>query len=635
MRCRIWIVALLVAWLPAEAFAACAGDPVPLPATGSAQASAGATVDGGTLILRPPLESRAWLLLPKPAGADIDLCTTVTPRIDVKARTSSAWLVFWRTEKDDYYALQVDSGGNASVGRWFHGDWTDIVKWRRAPSLKRGLHVGNDIRVTTSGDTAKLYLNGKLFRTVERNASDGKGYGLALAAYADTGIAEFDFTNIRSTTLAEAAPQAADQPQVQPQVQPKDQPTGMADTAVPPKKADVIPPLDAEGKRIYDLLLAVPPSPDNVSEAGLEFVGATGNLAPEQRFQHGSAEVTYTFKPPADGTESRISFFIYPDAATAYFYLRDGKGITPFRFDGPEGNSRHELYYPEDPFDHGYEQIFGVTVLKRLAWSRWAYQQGRVVIVGFTDQTLPPLKKTGVTTDKVSDTTKDRGNDLLLIGKFQLDAIDRMTIETKTAPAAAPALDAGGQRLYDLLLKTPLDPYKAEAAGTAFIDAKGNLSPKPAHGQAEVVYALKPPADGLETSLSYFIYPDAAAASRYLDYEDFATSIVSDLPDGSASRGTLDPFGPFDKSVPILGGALKGEKRAWIRAIYPVGRVVIVALTGEALPPGDKPYQPSDDAYRHAAKVLLIGKLQLDALQGALPQVETSEPATPVAPPAP
>lgn len=612
MGLRIPFLLVFLTMFITPVFADC-GDPVALKKTTTENHNAGIMVSGDTVILRPFPDKWNALLLRQVVGSELEVCVTVIARIDEKPLASAGGLQFWRSGQsveDDFYAIKIDAGGNANISRSEAGHSHDIVKWGRSKLLKKGLNARNVLRLTTSGDTAKVYINGKLFKTVERGPGGKIGYGTAVMAEAGSGAAQFDFTNVQSPTQNDtpATPESDANP------------TKSPDPAQPAAEAtkDVAPPLDAEGKRIYDLLMAVPLSSAYAELGYTEFVAATGNLAPSQRHGHGSAEVAYSLKPPQGGTENRISFFIYPDETQAARYLANKVPGSEFVWDSPDGSVHHETYTGEAPFDHPMEYTTGIQALKRIGWARFGYQDGRVVITAFSNQTLEPLKEKGVTTDKVSEDTINRGLNLLLAGKYQLDAIKEMKITTETGPATGvtASLSAEMKAVYDRLLATPPDANNLARLDTALIDVKGNLTPPAKHGTAEIVFTLKPPADNVETSLTFYFFPDAAASGNYLSLENFDSSIYSDLGTNKIGQGKIDPFTPFTEKLDYLVGEVEGENRGWIRFPYQDGNVVIVAQTGEKKT-GDAPYKVPAAAMRQGALLLALGKLELDAARAS------------------
>ena len=615
---RRWLLALLVGFaFVSPSIAADCGDPVALKKTTTENHDAGIMVSRDTAILRPFKDKWNALLLRQVVGSELDVCVTVIARIDEDPRTATGGLQFWRSGQsvdDDFYAIRIDAAGNANIARSTAGEWRDVVKWGRTKLLKKGLNARNELRLVTSGDTARLYINGKLFKTIEREPGGKGGYGTAVMAEAGRRMVQFEFTDVRSSTQT-------DTPATPPEPSAEATPAVPADSA--PKSAEapaeVQPALDAEGLRLYDLLLVVPPLPDNTAFAKTRFIKAVGNPSPDAKSNHGSAQVTYILDPPAGGTVNRIEFFLYPDEAAAKAYMPNPENPFSKIRDVPNGSIYTRTAEPEGPFTDPIPYAFGYQTLERIAWTRWLYREGRVVMVAFTDETLPPLKEDGVTTDNISDGVLDQGYFLLQIAKFQLEAIKDMTIEktTRPAPGAQEPLDAEAKAVFDHLLATPIDSGNLERLGTAFVAARSELSPKPAHGQAEIVYELKPPADGIETSLSFFFYPDEAAAARYMNLEEgYDYSVLADIPDGKMGRATIDPFGPFDRSLTVLDGSGTGAPTGWVRLPYRQGRVVIVALTGEAKS-GDGLFKASEETLRRGALLLALGKLQLDEAEAA------------------
>jgi hypothetical protein len=155
-------------------------------------------VEQGQLLIIPPSGIYSWR--PSNAGLydDIDMCVTVTTVKGVDPLNSFAGLVFWYTDVNDFYALQIAPNGKASVWRRQRGRWLQQIKWMDA-QLNAGDGATNELRVTTVGSNATFYLNGSKFQTLSGSPPE-KGQQIGLMAVSpESGSARFAFDDLRVT----------------------------------------------------------------------------------------------------------------------------------------------------------------------------------------------------------------------------------------------------------------------------------------------------------------------------------------------------------------------------------------------------------------------------------------------------
>jgi hypothetical protein len=160
--------------------------------------SESARVEQGQLLITPPSGIYFWL--PNSSGLydDVDMCVTVTTVKGVDPMTSFAGLVFWYTDANNFYALQVAPNAKASVWRRQRGKWLQQIKWMDA-QLNAGDGTTNELRVTTVGSNATFYLNGIKFQTLAGSPPE-KGQQIGLMAVSpETGSARFAFDDLRVT----------------------------------------------------------------------------------------------------------------------------------------------------------------------------------------------------------------------------------------------------------------------------------------------------------------------------------------------------------------------------------------------------------------------------------------------------
>lgn len=134
-----------------------------------------------------------------------DMCVDVLSPTTTDQGSAVGGLVFGlnaTASAIDYYSLQIEEDGYATVALWQNNAWTNPVSWRAAPTVKTGPNATNTLRVTWKGSSATGYINGQLFGTFNIQALSSSLIGVfAQGDASPTAGATWKFTNLKITNV--------------------------------------------------------------------------------------------------------------------------------------------------------------------------------------------------------------------------------------------------------------------------------------------------------------------------------------------------------------------------------------------------------------------------------------------------
>ena len=156
-------------------------------------------LEDGRMVVSSKANRSVWLPNTAAVYDDIDMCVDVTTVEAVDPKTNSVGLIFWYADDKDFYAVETDASGNASIWRQQRGKWLKQVAWTKVPSLHVGDGATNQLRLVTKGSLATIYMNGEKFRDVNGQPPD-KGQEIGVIAYSPKkGPATYAFANVKVT----------------------------------------------------------------------------------------------------------------------------------------------------------------------------------------------------------------------------------------------------------------------------------------------------------------------------------------------------------------------------------------------------------------------------------------------------
>jgi hypothetical protein len=154
-------------------------------------------VENGSLLMKPKANFTFWAPNTASIYDDVDVCAEVTSVEVSNPGNSFVGLVFWYEDDKNFYTLEIDADGYASIWRRQNGRWLSQVDWIETDSLKAGIGSTNELRVVTKGKMASYYLNGKLFREVMGLPPDGGQQVGTIASSPKETVAIYSFADFK------------------------------------------------------------------------------------------------------------------------------------------------------------------------------------------------------------------------------------------------------------------------------------------------------------------------------------------------------------------------------------------------------------------------------------------------------
>jgi hypothetical protein len=146
------------------------------------------------LNIRPEADSIHWAVYAA-RFSEVDYCATITPVETIDPAESFVGLMFWYQDDDNFYALEIDAEGHASVWERLAGEWHAPADWRSTDLLIPGDGLPSQLRVVAKGDGATFYLNGQLFGELFTPAPANAQIGI-IAASPATGVATYSVSDL-------------------------------------------------------------------------------------------------------------------------------------------------------------------------------------------------------------------------------------------------------------------------------------------------------------------------------------------------------------------------------------------------------------------------------------------------------
>jgi hypothetical protein len=144
---------------------------------------------------------------------DLDACVTVAmPATTTDASQTYAGLLFWLTDKDNFYEVVVAANGLFTVARKVRGKIAAAapVPWTKADTLKLGADAKNTLRVTIEGQTVTIRINDSEVARFRGQAPEVPSHiGLVAASPPGTTdtwrLSDLKVTNVSAPAVSDAA----------------------------------------------------------------------------------------------------------------------------------------------------------------------------------------------------------------------------------------------------------------------------------------------------------------------------------------------------------------------------------------------------------------------------------------------
>lgn len=138
--------------------------------------------------------------------ADADVCVNITmPSAASDASRTYAGLLFWLTDKDNFYQAVIAPNGLFTVARKAQGKITTTppVSWTKSDAMKLGPDAKNALRLTLDGSTVIVRLNDTEIARFQGQAPQGPSHvGLVAASAPDTANV-WHLADIKATNIAD------------------------------------------------------------------------------------------------------------------------------------------------------------------------------------------------------------------------------------------------------------------------------------------------------------------------------------------------------------------------------------------------------------------------------------------------
>jgi hypothetical protein len=148
---------------------------------------------------------------------DLDVCVTLAMPASTKdAARTYAGLLFWLTDKDNFYEAVIAPNGMFTVARKVAGKMAAIapVTWSKADAIKTGPDAKNTLRITLEGQSVIVRINDSEVVRFRGQAPAAPSHVGLVAGSGPDGADTWRMADLKATNVA--APQAAPSPPASP-----------------------------------------------------------------------------------------------------------------------------------------------------------------------------------------------------------------------------------------------------------------------------------------------------------------------------------------------------------------------------------------------------------------------------------
>ena len=151
----------------------------PDPGWGSSRPTA--YFDNSQMVLKPKSNETESRIYGSMVFENATVCSQIVspPQLDKAENNAEGGLIFWAADYKNFYESSIFSDGTYSIWRKVDGKWIEVVPRATADNIHPGPGAVNQMRVTTAGDMAALFVNdAKLVDIWGQPPSKGGAVGL-------------------------------------------------------------------------------------------------------------------------------------------------------------------------------------------------------------------------------------------------------------------------------------------------------------------------------------------------------------------------------------------------------------------------------------------------------------------------
>ncbi len=132
---------------------------------------------------------------------DANFCVTLaTPSTD-SVGDQSAGLIFWATDDNNFYVLEISLNGQFAVGQQVNGGiYTHPVPWAVNAAVASGAGASNTLRVQTRGNVATVFVNDQQVGTLTGTPPTGGGLTGFYTSSSSTSLSTWDVSGLTVAT---------------------------------------------------------------------------------------------------------------------------------------------------------------------------------------------------------------------------------------------------------------------------------------------------------------------------------------------------------------------------------------------------------------------------------------------------
>ena len=157
---------------------------------------------GGKLTVKA--EPNLTMLAPNMAFAFTsgEVCTDLTLTNETAdPRAATAGLLFWYSDKKNFYKASITPAGDLSVSRLLDGKWVTAYPYTASPDVKKGANQANSLAVRFEGQSVTVFVNGKEQTKLKLQPPSGQTFIGAYVGSPEESSDAWDFTKFRVTAV--------------------------------------------------------------------------------------------------------------------------------------------------------------------------------------------------------------------------------------------------------------------------------------------------------------------------------------------------------------------------------------------------------------------------------------------------